>query len=357
MKKYLLALPFLFAASSLASAAETKGVVVTIKPLHSLVQGVMGETGTADLIVDGYESPHGYQLKPSQVRNLQTANFVFYIGDGFERFLSKSLGTLPDHVRKISMEEKARLEVLENREGGGWEAHDHSAHAHEGESDDEHEKHADHDDHDKHDKHGHKDDHDDHEKHADHKGHDHKDEHDHEAHNDSDDHHFWLSPKNAVEMVKTVTKELSKVYPENKRTYKDNAKALIQQIETADQQISSDLKSVKDVPYIVFHDAYQYFEKHYKLTGVGSILLEPDDKPGIARLKEIRAKINETGAACIFREPQFSDKLVNTALEGTKAKAGTLDPIGAELKAGSGQYVTLLKELAANLKSCLGAVG
>ena len=343
MKKYLLALPFLFAASSLASAAETKGVVVTIKPLHSLVQGVMGETGSADLIVDGYESPHGYQLKPSQVRKLQSANFVFYIGNRFELFLNKSLDTLPDHVRAISMASKARLEVLENREGGGWEAHDHSAHAHEG------------DNHDDHDKHGKHEDHDDHDKHADHKGHDHHD--DHEGHSATDDHHFWLSPGNAIEMVKTVTKELSKVYPENKRTYKNNAKALIQDIEAADQQIRSELQGVRDVPYIVFHDAYQYFEKHYKLTGVGSILLEPDEKPGIARLQEIRAKINETGAACIFREPQFSDKLVKTALEGTKAKAGTLDPIGADMKAGKGQYVALIKQLAANLKSCLGSVG
>ncbi|MEP3245747.1 MAG: zinc ABC transporter substrate-binding protein [Sneathiella sp.] len=337
MKKLLLALCLLASPIVSAQAAETTGVLVSIAPLHSLVQGVMGKTGEADLLLSGYASPHDYQLKPSQVRAMQKANFVFYIGGGLETFLAKSFDTLPPHVRKISMSSKARLEILENREGGAWEAHDHSAHGHEGENEDDHKAE------------GHKEE-------AAHKEHDHHDHHDDE-HAETDDHHFWLSPSNAKAMVKAIVQELARVYPENKSIYKENAKALIASISATDQKIAKDLESIKDVPYIVFHDAYQYFEKHYALTAVGSILLEPDEAPSVGRIQEIRGKLKETKAACIFQEPQFSDKLVKTVLEGTEARNGTLDPIGADIEPGPNHYIKTLENLAKNLKGCLSHTG
>ncbi|WP_169545688.1 zinc ABC transporter substrate-binding protein [Sneathiella aquimaris] len=377
MKKYVLAVAVACAPFSLSFAAETKGVMTTIAPLHSLVQGVMGETGEAELLIQGYASPHNYQLKPSQIRKLQKSNFVFYIGGGFEGFLSKTLETLPSHIRKISMANKARLEVLENRAGGAWEAHAHSGHAHEGDEHDsehgqehehEHQKDEGHDHEKDHAKnHGHD------KKHADEEDHkhagevEHKDEHEHEhehehgssdghdadMHSTSDDHHFWLDPDNAVEIVKTITRELSVVYPENQDLYKRNAKAMIARIRATDQQLAKELEAIKDIPYIVFHDAYQYFEKHYELTAVGSILLEPDEKPGVGRIREIRRKLIDSKAVCIFREPQFSDKLVKTVLEGTEAKSGTLDPIGSEIAVGENQYTDLLKSLSRGLQDCL----
>ncbi len=346
MKKILLAIALAAAPVFSAQAAETKGVMATIAPLHSLVQGVMGDTGEAELIVTGYASPHNYQLKPSQVRAMQKANFIFYIGGGLETFLTRSFETLPSHVRKVSMVSKSELEILENREGGAWEAHDHTAHAHDN-HDEKEEGHKD--------KHGH-DDHKDHKDHADHKE-GHHDHGGHEGHDEHDDHHLWLSPANAQAMLKTIARELSRVYPENKTVYKQNAKAMIARIAAADEKIRGDLAAVKDVPYVVFHDAYQYFEKHYNLTAVGSILLEPEEAPGVARIREIRAKIDETKAACVFREPQFSDKIVNTVIESTSARSGTIDPIGADIKPGAGQYVSLLEKIAKGLKDCLGQVG
>ncbi len=335
MKKLLIALGLIVSPVFSVHAAETTGVLVSIAPLHSLVQGVMGKTGEADLIVKGYASPHDYQLKPSQVRAMQKANFVFYIGGGFETFLAKSFDTLPSHVRKISMASKARLEILENREGGAWEAHDHLSHGHEGEKEEHHKEEAEH------------------------KKHDHDDHHDHhdDEHAETDDHHFWLSPSNAKAMVKSIVQELARVYPENKSIYKENAKALIASISATDQKISKDLAPIKDVPYIVFHDAYQYFEKHYGLTAVGSILLEPDEAPSIGRIREIREKLNKTKAACIFQEPQFSDKLVKTVLEGTEARSGTLDPIGADIETGPNHYTKTLENLAKSLKDCLSHMG
>lgn len=295
-------------------AAETKGVVATIKPLHSLVEGVMGETGTPELLITGNVSPHEFQLKPSQMRVLQSANVVFYIDDSFEAFLHDAFETLPAHVRKAAIAQKAGITLLSQRKGGAWEAHKHEAREHEAE-----EEHAHHDEHDS--------------------GH--------------DDMHVWLDPVNAEKIVKFITKELSAVYPENKDIYKTNANALVKRLNSLDAKLKKDLAGLKDKPFIVFHDAYQYFERRYGLSGVGSITFEPDESPLPNRIKEVREKLQKTGAKCVFREPYFSGKLVDTVIEGGNAKSGTLDPEGTALESGKDLYVILMENLSDDLKKCL----
>ena len=154
-------------------------------------------------------------------------------------------------------------------------------------------------------------------------------------------------------MVKAITKALSDVHPENRSLYKANAVALIGKIEASDAKAAARLKSVKAVPYIVFHDAYQYFEAHYGLTAVGSITLDPAQAGSAKRLSELREKASETAARCIFREPQFSSRLSSTVAENTNMKLGTLDPLGADLTPGADLYPALLDRLAVDLANCL----
>ena len=294
-----------------AHARETKGVVVTIKPLHSLVSGVIGDTGEATLLLSGTTSPHDFQLKPSQMRGIQKATVVFYIDDSFETFLAGAFEALPDAMRRVAMVQKAGLSLLSYRKGGAWEAHQHEVH----ENDAEGQHHA------------------------------------HEAgHYDL---HVWLDPKNAIRMVKSITKELSAIYPENRNVYKANARQMVKSIKALNEALKAELASVKDRPFIVFHDAYQYFERAYGLRGVGSILLNPEASPSPNRIRAVRGKLKETGAQCVFREPQFSDRLVDTVREATNAKSGILDPLGADLAPGADLYVKLLRNLAHNLKEGL----
>ena len=290
--------------------ANAKDIVVTIKPLHSLVTGVVGNTAKTHLIVSGNQSPHGFKFKPSQVKLLNNSAVVFYIGDTFETFMEKAFDSIPSNVVKVPVAEKARLKLLPYREGGPWEEDKHEGH-----------------------------------------------DHGHEGHHDEGggDMHIWLDPDNAIKMIKAITRELSKVYPENRDIYKANARSYVQKITALDSELSAALSNSKEFPFIVFHDAYQYFEKHYGLNGVGSITFDPHDFPSPKRLKEIRGKLNEMSAACVFSEPQFSDRLVRTVIKGTSAKTALIDPLGANIKDGPNLYFELLSGMSASFKRCFNS--
>ncbi|MEX1034621.1 MAG: zinc ABC transporter substrate-binding protein [Sneathiella sp.] len=308
----MLAIGLIFVLSVRAYAVPASEVVATIAPLHSLVQGVMGDTGEARLLVTGNASPHDFQLKPSQMALLHQARFVFYIGGNLEAFLTRTLESLPGNVRKVAMTDQQGITVFEVREGGEWEHHDHSAHDHQKE-----------------------------------------DVHHHHEHGEPVDPHIWLDPVNAVAMVKAITRELSDAFPEKRSIYKTNALSMISKIEESDEKVKSMLTPVKDTPFIVFHDAYQYFEKRYGLTAVGSIVLDPGEAASVQRIAVLRQKVQDAGAVCIFREPQFSDKLSLVVAEGTPVKLGVIDPVGGNLKPGSSLYPQLLRGVAEGLVSCL----
>lgn len=324
IKHALSTLLFCLTCTAPSWAVQTTGVVVTIKPLHSLVSGVIGETGEAKLLVDDNASPHDFQLKPSDARALQSAKAIFYIDDSLEIFMQETLASLPASVERYGVMENADLTLFEYREGGAWDTHDHDEH-HGHDHDHSHEHDHNHDDH----------------------GHD-----DHHAHSGYDP-HVWLDPANAIQIVKYVTQQLSTLYPENRNVYKDNAREVITQLETLDAQLKASLEAIQGKPFIVFHDAYQYFERAYGLRGVGAITFAPEEAGSPKRLSEVRQKLQDTNATCVFREPQFSERLVQTVIEGTDARSATLDPLGANLERGAGLYVTLMQKLESTLVKCL----
>ncbi|AOG11519.1 periplasmic solute binding family protein [Agrobacterium sp. RAC06] len=340
---------FLFLSPTLASAAPD--VVVSIKPVHSLVASIMKGVGEPSLIVEGAASPHTYSLKPSNARALENADLVFWVGPGLEAFLEKPLEALPKNAKVVELEDAPGLTKLPFREGGAFEGHDHDAneeegHAH-GHDDHGHEETAaeaghDHD-------HGHGHDHG-HEQEAAEAGHEH--EHDDHAHGGMDM-HLWLDPTNAKAMATEITKSLIEVDPSNKSNYEANLTAVNSEINALDTEIAAQLKPVLEKPFIVFHDAYQYFEKHYGVRVAGSVTVSPETMPGAERLSTIHAKIEELGAACVFAEPQFEPKLIGVVTEGTEAKSGVLDPEGGALEAGPALYGQLMRNLATSISTCL----
>ncbi len=293
-----------------ATATDGNGVVVSIKPLHALVQGVMGGTGEARLLVADNASPHGFSFKPSHLKALHEADVVFYIDETFEPFLHGVFETLPAHVRKNAVARAANLTVLDRRAGGAWEAHAHASHAQEAGEEAE------------------------------------------ENRNNRDP-HVWLDPGNAKKIVTAVTGELGEIHPENRGVYRHNARAVTARLDALEARLERELAGVRDVPFVVFHDAYQYFEHRYGLTGVGSITLNPNLPPSVGRIREIRGKISAAGAVCVFREPQFSDRLIKAVTPAGNVKSGVLDPLGAGLENGADLYFNLLANLAENFVQCL----
>ncbi len=311
-----------FVAAVAALTAQGAGasdltVVATIKPIHSLVAQVMGDAGQPLLLVGGAASPHTYSLKPSDARALNAAQVVFRVSEDIEPFTRKIVASLPKTVTVVTLAEAPGLTLLDKRRGDTFEAHDHA--------------------------HGH------HDEHAGHDGHD-DDAHDKEPVRDG---HVWLDPNNATAMVREIARALSQAAPDKAAVFSANADKAIADIEAASTSIATDLAPIKGKPFVVFHDAYQYFEARFGVPAAGAITVSPEVQPSAKRLAQIRRKIKDLKVICVFAEPQFKSKLVTTVLEGTGAKAGTLDPEGASVEPGVGAYTELLKNLAAGLKSCL----
>ncbi|POO57451.1 zinc ABC transporter substrate-binding protein ZnuA [Agrobacterium rosae] len=312
-------------ASSNAMAAPN--VVVSIKPIHSLVAAIMDGVAEPTLIVDGGASPHTYSLKPSNAKAIESADVVFWVGDGLEKFLEKPLQSLAGKATVVELDDAKGIEKLKFREGGPFEAHDHE----------EHEGHD----------------------HTHEEGHDHKHEAEH-SHDDGHDHdegeydmHLWLDPVNAKAMAVEIGKTLMTADPSNAKTYQDNTKKLVDNIDALDKEIAATVEPIKNKPFVVFHDAYQYFEHHYGVKTAGSITVSPENTPGADRIKQIHAKVKELNATCVFAEPQFEPKLVKVVTEGTNAKSGTLDPEAGTLKAGPDLYFQMMRGIATSLKDCL----
>ncbi|MGF1624683.1 MAG: zinc ABC transporter substrate-binding protein [Alphaproteobacteria bacterium] len=338
----------LVVASAPFAAAQTDdpvAVVASIKPIHSLVAGVMGDLGVPGLIVQGGGSPHSYSMRPSDASALEQARVVFWVGEGLETFLAGTLEALARDAAIIELGEAPGVQLLAPRSGATWEAHVHD-------EDHGHEDHGHDDDHTHDDDHGHDDHgHDDH-GHDDH-GHDDDHGHGHAHGSGAYDAHIWLDPANAQAMVESIVAALSAADPAHAATYADNGAATIARIDALSEEMAEMLSPVQDQPFIVFHDAYQYLERSFALNAAGAITVSPDIQPGAARLQELRDRIETLGAVCVFSEPQFESALVATVIEGTEARTAVLDPLGADLADGPDLYFALMRRNAEALRDCL----
>ena len=324
---------------SFISYAEAEPKVVTsIKPLHSLISYVMDGVGSPNLLVDGSSSPHTFQLKPSHATMLQEADVVFWIGEDLESFLETPLDSIAANARKITLMDSDQIELLKFREKNVFEDH-HDEH-------DEHNEHEGHDDHDEHEGH---DDHDEHEEHAD--GHDEHEGHDDHGHHHGEfDIHFWLDPEIAKSIVKIASLELSEVDPANQATYQTNASNAVIELDKLINDTRTKINS--DAKYIVFHDAYQYFEQRFGIEVIGALTVNPEVLPGAKQLAEIREVIEHEKVNCLFSEPQFNPSIANTIAQDTGIKAAVIDPLGAELDPGKELYFQLIGDMATSFESC-----
>jgi len=358
----LTALPLLMATPTLADVPR---VAVDIAPVHALVAQVMGDLGTPDLVLPPGASPHGYALRPSEAGVLQNADLVIWVGPELTPWLADPLDTLASEAARLELLEVEGLRLLDFREGATFEAHDHDHdHDHDAEAEHDHDHDAeaehDHDEAEGDDEHEH-----DHEHEADHDD-DHDqaaeadDDHDHdhdEAHADHDhdgaDPHAWLDPVNAAAWLDAIAEELSRLDADNAETYAANASAARGDLETLEQDIAGHIEPLSG-EFIVFHDAYHYFEARFGIEAAGAISLSDATAPGPARVAEIRDLVAAEGISCVFVEPQFNRGLVDAVFEGTGVTVGVIDPLGATLEPGPALYGELLEGIVASFEECLG---
>ena len=313
---FLMFLKIVFFSAILVSTSSARAelkVVTTIKPLHSLIANVMDGVGEPALIIEGSTSPHSFTLKPSHAKLLEEADIIFWIGEGIETFMERPLESIVKNAEVIELMEIESINKLKFREESIFE---------------DHEDHHDHDDHDVHD---------------DHDG--------HEGHNHGEfDAHIWLDPMNAKEMVHEIAHELGDLDPANKDKYEANAKATIQALDQLVNDIDKGIN--KDAKFVVFHDAYQYFEERFGVRAAGALTLNTDVLPGAKQIADIQDVIKDRGIKCIFSEPQFNPKIITTIAEDMNIKTGVFDPLGANIDSNKSLYFKLITNLGDELKGC-----
>ena len=304
-----------------SAIADVPTVSVDIAPLHSLVASIMKEVGVPNLIIPPGSSPHEHQLRPSEARAMQEADVFFRMGEGLTPWMESAVESLLTDASITSFLDNEKTSLLEFREGVLFEAHDHG---------DDHDD--DHDDHD--------DDHD-----------DHGDDHDDHGHG-SNDPHAWLSPKNAIEWLNIIAAQLSSNDPENAGAYFANATLAKSQIENVMTEINTTLAPHSGKKFVVFHDAYQYFEKDFDFPASGAISLSDATDPSPARIAKIQKRISNEAIDCVLAEPQFNANVVKTVMQGSEANTNVIDPLGVGLTPGPDLYNQLLRNMAKSLADC-----
>lgn len=294
-------------------------VTVSIPPLAGIVAPLLEEDDRLNVLLDPGVSPHGFQLKPSHLWTLQKSDLVLTVGTPVDAWLDKSLAH--DSMPVLKMHDLSGVELLPIRRGGVWEKANQASH-------------------------------------------DHEQEHHQDEDKASDalkkyDGHLWLSLHNAKLLIQAVSLRLQSLKPERKSVIEHKTEIWLAQLENVDQELMRKMVLLKDKPFIVLHDAYQYFEQHYGLKGVGSIRLNPALSPSLKRVQNLREKIVQSNVHCVFKEPQFPEKRVLAVISGLKVKVGSLDPMGV-YQAGTQTievryrlYDELLINMAQAFESCL----
>ncbi|MEZ5684580.1 MAG: zinc ABC transporter substrate-binding protein [Paracoccaceae bacterium] len=319
MKPHLTALPFalLPALAPTLGQAETPRVVTDIPAVHSLVAQVMAGAGTPEVLLEQGGNAHNYQLKPSQAQALQEADLTIWIGPEMTPWLGRAIAGVSLGGKVVSLLEAPGTHV----QAFGAGAHEHGEepghddHAHEGEDD-----------------------------HAEDDGHDH----------DGTDPHAWLDPQNGRHWLGVIAAELAALDPAQADLYAANATAAAERLAALDARLGAQLAPVAERPFVVFHDAYGYFNGHYGLHQAGAVALGDAAAPGAAHLADLRADLAAGGVVCAFPEAQHDPKQVALLIEGTGVKlGGKLDPSGSSLSYGPELYEGLLTGLAETLGACL----
>jgi zinc transport system substrate-binding protein len=298
------------AAFAAGNAAAAPRVMASIQPIHSLVAGVMQGVGAPGLIVQGYASPHAYQMRPSVAAALYQADLVFWMGAPLENFLQKPINNVRPPARVVTLLDTQGLNVYFNRKSGVWDAQTSVIRSA-------------------------------------------KSAQPAPAAFERDP-HVWLSPQNAKHLVDRIAMALAKLDADNAARYRTNAGALSQRIDRQTAALQERLAPVRSMPFVTFHDAFQYFERAFGLNAVGALHLQPDRAPGAGRIYALRAAIRAQGVRCVFREPQFQAALVDTLVEGTGARVDVLDSMGAAIAPGPNAWFQMMAANADSMVRCLG---
>lgn len=293
---------------SLPALAESARVLTTIKPLQQIATAVLEGIDNPAVLLPVSASPHSYALRPSDRRALLGAERIYWVGPEMELFLNDILGR-QDNARALlqvpGMQVREQLQSLNFQEEYGSHSHDHA--------------------------------------------HDHGHTHDHGAL----DGHIWLSPDNAIHIARFMADDLGSLYPQQRAQLTANAEAFAERVSALDAQLKARLAPLQDRRYFVFHDGYGYYEDHYGVRPSGIFSLSHEVQPGARHINLLRQQLQKAGTSCVFTEPQFTPRLVDSLTQGLAVERGELDPLGGAIAVSARGYEQSLESLTDALAGCL----
>ena len=297
---------------TLNAHADPVRVLASIKPVQQIAAAVLDGIDTPAALLPAGASPHSFALRPSDRRALASAERIYWVGPSLELFLQSTLHELPS-ARELAEIPGLRLRHFDE----DAPAHDHNANEHA----DEHDASAEHD------------------------GHDHGP--------GSIDPHIWLSPENAVVIARWMKDDLAPLYPQQQSLLEANLATFEQRMQALEQQLTERFAPLKDKPYFVFHDGYGYLESYLGLQHSGVFSLAHEIQPGARHVNELRNTRSAAAPACVFSEPQFTPRLINSLTAGLPVQSAQLDPMGAATEVGPHGYEQQLRALTNTWASCL----
>lgn len=327
----------LVVAMGAVTCAAQANLVTSIKPLGFIASAIAEGVTDVEVIVPPGASPHDYHLKPSDVQKVKSADLMLWIGEDVDSFLEKSVESV-ERKKVITIADLADVEPLLGKSDHDHE-HDHN-HAHDHDHKHEHDHKHDHQDEHKHEHHEHKDAH----------NHDHH----HHAHDDlSVNWHVWYSPQISKIVAQKIADKLTLQYPDKKDLIAQNVADFDRTLATQSEKIKAQLAPLANKGFYVFHDAYGYFNDAYGLKQTGYFTINPLVAPGAKTLATIKQEIAEHKVSCLFAEPQFTPKVIESLSKGTGVHVGRLDPMGDKVALGKNAYADFLQFTADSYAECL----
>ncbi|KAJ8739750.1 zinc ABC transporter substrate-binding protein ZnuA [Aeromonas veronii] len=288
-------------------------VLTTIKPLGFIAAAITDGVSEPKVLLPTGASPHDFSLRPSDIRNINSADLVVWVGPELEGFMAKPLANHP-HALALTQVEGMPLfnyATQDSHDSHDHDDHDHAAHEH-GDHDEGHEGH----------------------------------------HHEGVDPHIWLGPTQAKVIAKAIASELGKLDPANQARYDANLAAFDTTVDAKDKVIAGQMKAVNEKGYFVFHEAYGYWERHYGMSSKGHFTVSPERRPGAKTLVDIRKALEEKQASCIYAEPQFSPAVIESVARNTGAKVLLLDEVGEQVPLGPDGYPQFMQQLADAFAQC-----
>lgn len=278
LKKLIIASLGLSLWGSTASADDTLDIYTTIYPLQFLVEEIGGETVNVESIIPVGADAHSYEPTMQDMTKYANADAFLYVGGNMETFSTSIANALSEQsVQLIHLYTHEELFVSEHE----------YTHEHDDES------------------------------------HDHDDEgHDHD-HEEGLDPHIWISPTKMMDVAEIIKDELIELNPGAESLYLENYEALIEDLETLDQDFHDTLKDKENAHIIVPHAAYGYWEE-YGVTQIPLSGFSMSEEPSQRQLQELIATAEEYDLDFVLFEQNVESRIPEVIQKEIGAEARTI---------------------------------